>query len=74
MQIASKTKIKKFRIVRIEMTLEFVRPILGRLLFIFVLPRLIKIVKVDLRKIGIQKNVYCLCVPKINYKGVCNEE
>lgn len=75
MQMVSKTKIKRFRIMRVELNAEFVKPILGRLLFIFIVPTLIKVVKVDLRVYGIQKNAYVLCIPKIKFcKGVCNEE
>lgn len=69
MQMVSKTKIKRFRIMRPELTVKFVKPILGRFLFIFILPTLIRIVKVDLRVYGIQKNAYCLCIPKIKYSG-----
>ncbi len=74
MQMASKTKIKRFRIIRPELTVEFVRPVLGRLNLIFILPRLIKIVKVDLRVYGIQKNAFVICIPKIKFCGSVGRE
>ena len=38
-------KIKRFHIVRPEVEVSFEKPILGRLYFLFVLPRMFKVIK-----------------------------
>ena len=67
-------KIKRIRVLRVGLNVEFVRPVVGRLLFIFAFLRVIKVIKIDLKEYGIPKKVYCICIPKIRRKGVCNEK
>ncbi len=64
-------KIKRIRIVRPEVQIEFKRPILGRLYFLFILPKMIKVVK---RKLIFKPavkpvKVYFIGIPKIKVGG-----
>lgn len=62
-------KIKKFRIYRPEIQVEIMRPILGRLVFAYNLPKFIRFASLNL-KIQISgrseqlKRIYVLVVPK----------
>lgn len=62
-------KIKKIRIVRPEITVEFKRPIIGRLYFLFMLPKMIMIEKVKLTFEPAVKpvKVYFIGIPKIRF-------
>lgn len=64
-------KIKRIRIVRPEVQIEFKRPILGRIYFLFMLPKMIKIVKGKLIFAPAIKpvKVYFIGIPKIKVGG-----
>lgn len=65
-------KIKRIRIVRPEVQIEFKRPILGRIYFLFMLPKMIMVEKVKLNfEPAIIKpvRVYFIGIPKIKVGG-----
>ena len=64
-------KLKKISLVRPEIEVEFVRPILGRFKLLIHLPHFVKLVKIPLQiytkgyKATTLKTIYVLAVPKI---------
>lgn len=64
-------KIKRIRIVRPEVQIEFKKPILGRFYFLFMLPKMIMIEKVKLNFEPVIKpvKVYFIGIPKIKVGG-----
>jgi len=68
---------KRIQIIRPEVEIEFVKPILGRLYFLFILPQTIKVIK---RKVYVGSNldykfkdfkaktIYFIGIPKITFK------
>ena len=64
-------KIKRIRIVRPEVQVEFKRPILGRIYFLFMLPKMIMVEKVKMNFVPAIKpvKVYFIGIPKIKVGG-----
>ena len=64
-----KAKIKKprIRIIRPEVNVEFMKPILGRLIFLIVLPRMVSFKRVKLNACGYVINVFFIGIPKITF-------
>lgn len=63
-------KIKRIRIIRPEIMVEFKRPIIGRLYFLFMLPKMIMIKKATLNfEPAVIKpvKVCFICIPKISF-------
>ena len=56
-------KIPKIRLIRVEIDIEFVRPVTGRLLIPFFWLWCIRVVRAELYG----KKIYMVCIPKFYY-------